>query len=63
MKHVKLSEFEIYLINESLKNYKQLISECEFPTSSIITKEYVTMMIRQLEEKLNSKTLTSKVHL
>lgn len=63
MKHVKLSEFEIYLVNESLKSYKQLISECEFPTNSIITKEYVTMMIRQLEEKLNSKTLTSKVHL
>jgi hypothetical protein len=57
MKNVKLSEFEIYLIKESLKHYKQLISQQEFPTNSIVTKEYVFMMMDQLEEKLKEKTI------
>ena len=60
MKNIKLSEFEIYLLQESLKNYKSLIAEEVFPKHSIVTKEYVEMMIKQLEEKLNEKPVKER---
>lgn len=59
MKNVKLSDFEIYLINESLKNYKIPLSKQEFPPNSIVTKEYISMMVTQVEEKLNDVPLKS----
>lgn len=55
MKNIKLSDFEIYLLQESLKNYKTLIVKKDFPKNSIVTKEYLEMMIQQLEEKLIEK--------
>ena len=61
MKNIKLSEFEIYLLQESLKHYKALVSQEEFPKNSVVTKEYVEMMIAELEEKLNEKTIREKV--
>ena len=52
MKNLKLGGFEIYLIQESLKHYKTLIEQREFPNNSIISKRYVESMISQLEGKL-----------
>ena len=61
MKNIKLSDFEIYLLQESLKNYKSLIAKEDFPKNSIVTKEYVEMMIQQLEEKLIEKSVKEKI--
>jgi hypothetical protein len=61
MKNIKLSEFEIYLLRESLKHYKTLVAKEEFPKNSIVTKEYVEMMIQQLEEKLIEKTVKERI--
>jgi len=60
MKNIKLSEFEIYLLQEALNHYKNLISKEELPKNSVVTKQYVEMMIAQLEEKLNEKPLKKK---
>ena len=60
MQNIKLSDFEIYLLQESLKHYKTLIAEEDFPKHSVVTKEYVEMMIAQLEEKLNEKSNKEK---
>ena len=61
MKNLKLGGFEIYLLQEALKHYKNLVMTEEFPKNSVVTKEYVEMMISQLEEKLNEKTIKEKV--
>jgi hypothetical protein len=61
MKNIKLSDFEIYLLQESLKNYKSLISKENFPRNSVVTKEYLEMMIKQLEEKLTEKSVKEKI--
>ena len=61
MKNIKLSGFEIYLLQESLKNYKSLISKEDFPKNSVVTKEYLEMMIKQLEEKLAEKSVMQKI--
>jgi hypothetical protein len=61
MKNIKLSDFEIYLLQESLKNYKLLISQEDFPKNSVITKEYVEMMIQNLEEKLTYKNYKERI--
>lgn len=61
MKNLKLGGFEIYLLQESLKHYKILIAKEEFPKNSVVTKEYVEMMIAQLEEKLAEKTTKEKI--
>ena len=61
MKNLKLGGFEVYLLQEALKHYKTLISQEEFPKNSFVTKEYVEMMITQLEEKLNEKTIKEKI--
>lgn len=61
MKNIKLSDFEIYLLQESLKNYKSLIAKEDFPKNSVVTKEYVEMMIQQLEVKLTEKTIKEKI--
>ena len=61
MKIIKLNEFEIYLLQESLKNYKELLNKQEFPSNSIVTKDYVEMMIAGIEEKLNYKTVKEKI--
>lgn len=61
MKNIKLSDFEIYLLQESLKNYKSLISKEDFPKNSVVTKEYVEMMIKQVEEKLEEKSVLEKI--
>lgn len=61
MKNFKLNGFEIYLLQESLKNYKSLISQEDFPKNSVVTKEYVEMMIQQLEEKLTEKTVKERI--
>jgi len=61
MKNLKLIGFEIYLIQESLKHYKSLISKEEFPKNSIVTKEYVESMITQLEGKLSDESVKGKV--
>ncbi len=61
MKNIKLSEFEIYLLQESLKNYKSLISKEDFPRNSVVTKEYLELMIKQLEEKLIEKSVKEKI--
>jgi hypothetical protein len=61
MKNIKLSDFEIYLLQESLKNYKSLISKEDFPKNSVVTKEYVEMMIKQVEEKLAAKSVLEKI--
>jgi len=61
MQNIMLSNFDIYLLQESLKNYKVLISKEEFPKNSIVTKRYVEMMVFQLEEKLNETTIKEKV--
>lgn len=53
MKNLKLSDFEIYLFQESLKHYKSLIATEEYHKNSILTKEYVESIIAQLEEKLS----------
>ena len=61
MKNLKLGGFEVYLLHEALKHYKTLVSQEEFPKNSVVTKEYVEMMIAQLEEKLNETTIKEKV--
>lgn len=61
MKNLKLGGFEIYLLQESLKHYKYLVVKEEFPKNSVVTKEYVEMMIAQLEEKLAEKTIKEKI--
>ncbi len=61
MKNIKLSDFEIYLLQESLKHYKNLLPKEEFPSNSFLTKGYVAMMIQQLEEKLNEKTVKERI--
>ncbi|MEI7978138.1 MAG: hypothetical protein WCI53_04780 [Bacteroidota bacterium] len=61
MKNIKISEFEIYLLHESLKHYKTLIAKEEFPKNSFVTKEYIEMMIHQLEEKLKEKSVKEKI--
>ena len=61
MKNLKLGGFEAYLLQEALKHYKILVSQEEFPKNSVVTKEYVEMMIAQLEEKLNEATIKEKV--
>lgn len=38
MQNIKLSNFDIYLLQESLKNYKVLISKEEFPKNFIVKK-------------------------
>lgn len=55
MKNLKLGGFEIYLLQESLKHYRSLIENKEFPNNSIITKGYVESMISQLESKLSEQ--------
>ncbi len=60
MKNIKLSEFEIYLLQESLNNYKSLIADEVFPKHSIVTKGYIEMMIKQLEEKLKEKPVKER---
>lgn len=62
MKNIKLSEFEIYLLQESLKNYKTLVSQEEFPKNSFVTKEHVLNTIAQLEETLSEETLKEKAN-
>ncbi len=61
MKNIKLSDFEIYLLQESLKNYKSLIAKEDFPKNSVVTKEYLEMMIKQVEEKLAEKSVLEKI--
>ena len=61
MKNLKISGFEIFLLQEALKHYKTLVAQEEFPKNSVITKEYVEIMIEQLEEKLNEKTIKEKI--
>ena len=61
MKNLKLAGFEVYLLQEALKHYKTLVSQEEFPKNSVVTKEYVEMMIAQVEEKLNEITIKEKV--
>lgn len=61
MKNIKLSDFEIYLLQESLKNYKSSITKEDFPKNSVVTKEYLGMMIKQLEEKLTQKSVKEKI--
>jgi len=61
MKNLKLNGFEIYLLQESLKHYKTFLANEEFPKNSVVTKEYVEMMIAQLEEKLGEKTIKERV--
>ena len=53
--------FEIYLLQESLKNYKSLISKEDFLKNSVVTKENLEMMIKQLEEKLAEKSVMEKI--
>jgi hypothetical protein len=61
MKSIKLSEFEIYLLQESLKYYKELLSRQEFSKNSIMTKEYVEMMIQQIEIKFTENPVKQKI--
>lgn len=61
MKNLIVGGFEIYLLQEALKHYKTLVAQEEFPKNSFVTKEYVEMMIVQLEEKLNEKTIKEKI--
>ncbi len=62
MKNLKLGGFEIYLLQESLKHYKTLVSQEEFPKNSFVTKEHVLNTIAQLEETLNEETLKEKAN-
>ena len=61
MKNIKISEFEIYLLQESLKHYKTLIAKEEFPKNSFVTKDYIEMIIHQMEEKLKEKSVKEKI--
>lgn len=61
MKNIRFFDFEIYLLQESLKKNKSLIAKEDFPSNSFVTKEYFEMMISQLEEKLNQPTTKEKV--
>lgn len=63
MKNIKLSGYEIYLLQESLKNFKSLVLQENFPKNSIITKEYIECTIAELEEKLCRATIKEKVKL
>lgn len=56
MKNIKVSGFEIYILQEALKHYKSLVLKEEFPKNSIVTKEYVEMMIAEIERKLAEKS-------
>ena len=51
MKNIKLSEFEIYLLQESLKHYQTLIAKEDFSKNSIVTKcsyRLKTGLVKQL---------------
>ena len=61
MKNLKLSDFEIYLLQESLKHYKNLVEKVELVQNSFITKQHVLNTISQLEETLNEKTIKEKI--
>ncbi|MBK9793152.1 MAG: hypothetical protein IPP60_08625 [Sphingobacteriales bacterium] len=61
MKNIKLSEFEIYILKESLIHYKETLEKQEFPKNSIVTKEYVKMTIKQVEEKFNEKAIKQRM--
>ena len=61
MKNLRISEFEGYLLQEALKHYKASIAKEEFPDKSIVTKDYIEMMVSQLEEKLSGKTIKEKI--
>lgn len=61
MKTIKLSDFEIYLLQESLKHYKTLIAKEDFPKNSVVTKEYVEIIIKQLQERLTAKSVNEKI--
>jgi hypothetical protein len=50
---LELSGFEIYLLQEALKHYKDLLGKEEFPQNSIVTKKYVDMTIAQIEAELS----------
>lgn len=56
MKTIQISTFESFLIEEALKNYKSLVQKEDFPDRSIVTKQYVEMMIEQIESKLRLKS-------
>lgn len=62
MKNLKLGGFEIYLLHESLKHYKTLGLQEEFPKNSFVTKEHVLNTIAQLEETLSEETLKVKAN-
>lgn len=61
MKNIKLGGFEIYLLQESLKHYKTFVSKEEFSQNSVVTKGDIEIMIAQLQEKLNEKTIKEKI--
>ncbi len=56
MKTIQISTFESFLIEKALKNYKSLVQKEDFPDRSIVTKQYVEMMIEQIESKLRLKS-------
>jgi len=60
VKNIKLSDFDIYFLQESLKHYKDLIYKEDFPKNAFVTKAYVEIMITQLEEKLKEKSVKEK---
>ena len=61
MKNIKLSDFKIYFLQKSLKNYECLLIKENFPKNSIVTKGYVKTIIKFLEEKLMEKFLKEKI--
>lgn len=61
MKNLKVSGFEIYLLQEALKHYKTLVMTEEFPKNVVVKKEYVEMMITHLKGKLAEKTIKEKI--
>lgn len=61
MKNLKIDGFEIFLLQESLKHYKNLVSKEEFKENSFITKEYVERMITQLQDKLEEISVPDKI--
>lgn len=52
MKTLKIGGFECYLLEEALKMFKKKVVKQKFPEHSVVTKDYVLMMITQLEEAL-----------
>ena len=52
MKNITLGGFEIYILKESLKHFKKLMAEENFPNSSFATNEYLEMTFARLEKKL-----------